>query len=59
MKLTTQLHLVPRPRTRGAILPLPQYASIVAQLKHRDTFTSFSLAINLEVPEKVGNFWTN
>jgi hypothetical protein len=26
MKLTTHLHLVPRLRMRGAVLPLPQYA---------------------------------
>jgi len=25
VKLTTHLHLVPRSRVRGAILPLPQY----------------------------------
>jgi len=41
VKLTTQFHLVPRSRMRGATLPLPNTPSRRgAQLKHGDNFTS-------------------
>jgi hypothetical protein len=40
VKLTTHLHLVPRSRMRGAILPLPQYVFMALCLvKHRDKST--------------------
>jgi len=42
MNLTTHLHLVPRSRMRGTILPLPQYAFMAwcsVKKKHRDNFT--------------------
>jgi hypothetical protein len=40
VKLTSDLHLVPRSRIRGAIPPLPNTPSWRgAQLKHRDNFT--------------------
>jgi hypothetical protein len=40
MKLTTHLHLVPRSRMLGTILPLPNTPSWRgAKLKHRDNFT--------------------
>jgi hypothetical protein len=40
VKLTTHLHRVPRLRTRGAILPLPQHFSMAwCLVKHMDNFT--------------------
>jgi len=40
MKLTIQLHPVPRSRMRGAIPPLLQYAFMAwCLVKHRDNFT--------------------
>jgi hypothetical protein len=41
VKLTTHLHLVPRSRVSGTILPLPQYVFMAWFLvKHRDNFTT-------------------
>jgi hypothetical protein len=53
VKLTTHLHLEPRSRIRGAILPLPSTPSgCGAQLKHRDfTFTHNTENAILQLPE--------
>jgi hypothetical protein len=43
VKLTTQLHLVPRSRMSGAIPPLPVYVFMAwCLVKHRDNFTFFT-----------------
>jgi hypothetical protein len=40
VKLSTQLHLAPKSRMRGAILPLPKYVFMAWYLvKYRDNFT--------------------
>jgi hypothetical protein len=40
VRLTTHLHLVPRSRLSGAILPLPEYVFAAwCLLKHRDNLT--------------------
>jgi hypothetical protein len=40
VKLTTQFHLMPRSRMRGAIPPLPQYVFMAwCFVKYRDSFT--------------------
>jgi hypothetical protein len=47
VKLTTHLHLVPRPRMRGAIPPLTQYVLMVwCLVKHRDNFTFHYISIS-------------
>jgi hypothetical protein len=51
LKLTTHLHLIPRSRMRGAILPLPNTPSWRgAHLNHRDNFTfTFTFTFNSNV----------
>jgi hypothetical protein len=43
VKLTTDLHLVPRSRMRGAIPPLPKYVFMVWYLVKQVNFTFNSL----------------
>jgi len=48
VKLTTLLHLMPRPKTRGAIPPLPQYIFMaLCLIKHRDNFTFHLLPLSI------------
>jgi len=49
VKLTTQSHLVPRLRTRGAVLPLPQYVFMAwcsVKCRGYGTFTFVSVALS-------------
>jgi hypothetical protein len=49
VKLTTDLHLVPRSRIRGAIPPFLQYAFMAwcsVKRKHRDNFTFYKMDRN-------------
>jgi len=46
LKLTTHLHLVPRSRMRGAILPLSQYTFMAwCSVKKESTGTTFPLPL--------------
>jgi hypothetical protein len=55
VKLTTQLHLVPRSRIHGAIPPLPQYAFMAwCSVRHRKNFT-FTLYISVLHPSVLPN----
>jgi hypothetical protein len=59
VKLTTHLHLVPKPSMRGAISPLPQYALMAwssVKKKHRDNFT-FNFNFTFTFNHKCSRGW--